>query len=134
MEKEEEVIKDICLKARRDPNIVGVFLGGSRGKGDEFVTSNSDYDVYLIVKNNLLKYQKKFQSNEDFEFMITSLSEFRKDSEEWERYTYSHVASLVDKESVIQKYLLKNQDCLSQYGKSISLDISMDISMASIDH
>lgn len=108
MKKEGDFLNEVIAEARLDPNIIGVFLGGLRGKGNTLVTSYSDYDVYIIVNGNLSKYRKKFISNERFEFIIYTLSEFSKVPEEWNRYTYAHVKPLVDKKGVIEKLLASN--------------------------
>nr|MDO8112609.1 hypothetical protein [Candidatus Sigynarchaeota archaeon] len=41
----------ICKEAERNPSIIGLFLGGSRGKG--MPKPHSDYDVYIIVKDGM---------------------------------------------------------------------------------
>jgi hypothetical protein len=41
----------LCKEAESNPSIIGLFLGGSRGKGRP--TPHSDYDVYVIVKDGM---------------------------------------------------------------------------------
>ncbi len=81
-----------------------MFFGGSRGKRI-FVHSGSDYDVFIIVKHKFLKkYKKLYKSNDDFDFMIKSYTDFKKEvPEEWARYAYEHVKVLIDKNKKIQK-------------------------------
>jgi hypothetical protein len=47
----ETTFQALCKEAASTPSIIGLFLGGSRGKG--LITSHSDYDVYIIVKDGL---------------------------------------------------------------------------------
>lgn len=54
--------KELYQIAKTDPNIIGFFFSGSRGKGLQ--TEFSDYDLYFIVKNSCVhnykaKYPKK---------------------------------------------------------------------------
>ena len=60
MNKESELIfKRIVEEARADPNILSLFLSGSRGKG--FETEHSDYDIVMVIENKRLKvYEKRF--------------------------------------------------------------------------
>ena len=54
--KTEKVFNKILEEVKKDPNILGFFLGGSRSKGK--ITKHSDYDVYIIVKDEFLKKYK----------------------------------------------------------------------------
>ncbi|PIN95831.1 MAG: hypothetical protein COU45_06540, partial [Nitrosopumilus sp. CG10_big_fil_rev_8_21_14_0_10_33_7] len=95
MEKrdEEYVYKNIVKIAKKDPNIIGLILSGSRGKGKQFVTKNSDYDTFIVVKDGVLKeYKKKVAKyhNEKFDLWCRTISNFRKREEDWTRYSYSH--------------------------------------------
>ncbi|HEY1367109.1 MAG TPA: hypothetical protein VGF23_08350 [Gaiellaceae bacterium] len=42
------IYAELLVAAKSDARVVGIVLGGSRGKGD-LVTADSDYDVYVIV-------------------------------------------------------------------------------------
>ena len=57
MKNSESIFNHLREEAENDPNVIGFFLGGSRGKG--FVTEHSDYDVYIIVKDGFLKSYMK---------------------------------------------------------------------------
>jgi predicted nucleotidyltransferase len=49
--------------ARRDDNIVGLVLTGSRGKGFA-VTDDSDWDVRLVVRDEVLdEYRSRFATS-----------------------------------------------------------------------
>ncbi len=109
--RKEEKFREIYKEAKKDLNVIGLFFGGSRGKDEEFVKPDSDYDLYIIVKDSVKKkYEKKYYGLEDkdFEFVIKSLSEFKKEkSEEWQRYALAHVKALIDKDKQIQKIIIR---------------------------
>lgn len=87
--------------ARTDDNILGFILGGSRGKG--FENENSDYDVRMIVKDEVAEeYEKKHQSSEGIDLCVDSYSYFKNyaawdGSDAWDRYDFTHDKVLVDK-------------------------------------
>jgi len=95
--------EDIKRYCESEPGVVGLFLGGSRGKNQ--ATQFSDYDVYVITtekdkKRILARFNRlKVQG---FDFAVFSLPEFRKhallgtDSEGY-AYTYAHVKQVIDK-------------------------------------
>jgi predicted nucleotidyltransferase len=108
MNSSSEIYDKIYNEAKKDPNIIGFFLGGSRGKGLQ--TKYSDYDVYIIVKDNVIKqYKERFPKlkYEGVDLLIFSFSEFKKyarwgRSDAWDRYSFSHVKVLIDKNDKIQ--------------------------------
>ena len=60
MKTNEEIFNEFVEEARKDPNIIGFFLSGSRGKG--LATKYSDYDIKVVVKDEVAKlYKKKYQ-------------------------------------------------------------------------
>ncbi|NIM46831.1 MAG: hypothetical protein GTN40_01590 [Candidatus Aenigmarchaeota archaeon] len=105
----DKIFKKFYEEAKKDKNIIGFFLGGSRGKGK--ITKYSDYDMYVIVKNNVLKkYKNKYKKMEikDFSFAVFSFSQFKRYATfggpfEWNRYNFTHIKVLIDKNSKIQK-------------------------------
>jgi hypothetical protein len=105
-----EAYAELRALAKRDPNVVGLFLGGSRGKG--LVTERSDYDVYMIVSRKVGEYRRRFplRHGDDPEVIIFSLAEFRRhaavgSASEWNRYTFAHVVAEIDKTGEIQALL-----------------------------
>jgi predicted nucleotidyltransferase len=106
----DEAYRDLLALARRDPNVIGLFLGGSRGKG--LVTERSDYDVYVIVDKKVGEYRRRFplRHGDDPEIIVMSLAEFRRHAEvgselEWNRYTFAHVVPVVDRTGEIGELL-----------------------------
>jgi hypothetical protein len=105
-----EAYAELRALARNDPNVVGLFLGGSRGKG--LGTPRSDYDVYLIVNKKVGEYRRHFpfRQDDDPQVVVLSLAEFRRHAEigsetEWNRYTFAHVTAVLDKTGEIQQLL-----------------------------
>lgn len=105
----DERFRHLFEDAKKDENIIGFFLGGSRAKG--FENKFSDYDVYIIVKDGKLKaYKKKypFEKYKDMDLIVYSISEFKKHAswdgpENWARYNFAHLKVLIDKNKKIQK-------------------------------
>lgn len=98
-------------KARTDRNVVGFFLGGSRGKGRE--TKDSDYDVYVVVRDGVVRsYRAKYgrRNTARIEISVMSESEFRGHAamdgpDAWNRYDFVHVEALLDKNGRIQRLI-----------------------------
>ncbi len=111
MKSDKETFKEFVEEAKNDPNIIGFFLSGSRGKNRE--TKFSDYDIEVIVKDKVAKsYKNKYEklTKPPFGFSVFSISEFRKHAEigsafEWNRASYTHVKTNVDKNGEIQKLI-----------------------------
>jgi predicted nucleotidyltransferase len=106
----DEAYAELRALARRDPNVVGLFLGGSRGKG--LATEHSDYDVYVIVVRKVGEYRRRFpfRHGDDPEIIVLSLAEFRRHAAvgselEWNRYNFAHVRAELDKTGEIQQLL-----------------------------
>ena len=99
----QEIFKDLLREANADPNIVGFFLSGSRGKG--FETPMSDYDVYMIVKDAVAKtYEKKYGAKRrtGIDLMVFPIKDFRKlgswnSDTRWARSGFTGIDALVDK-------------------------------------
>jgi hypothetical protein len=105
-----EAYAELRALAKRDPNVVGLFLGGSRGKG--LASEYSDYDVYLIVDKKVGEYRRRFplRRGDDPEVIVLSLAEFRRHAaigseDEWNRYTFAHVTAELDRTGEIQQLL-----------------------------
>jgi Nucleotidyltransferase domain len=110
MKGAEELYDDIYAASKMDPNVLGLLLLGSRGKGA--ATKYSDYDVLVVVKDGMAPgYRKKPPFNvgrDGFDLDVTDLSEFRKSDafggpREWNRYAYAHVKAQVDKTGEVQR-------------------------------
>lgn len=99
----EETYIRIKNQAQDDPNILGFFLKGSRGKGR--VTPNSDYDMLVVTKDAVAEeYQKNFEA-EDLkgnDLSLYGIIEFRRyaawgTEAVWDRYDFAHIKVEIDK-------------------------------------
>jgi predicted nucleotidyltransferase len=79
--------------ARKDDNVLGLVLGGSRGKGAH-VTDASDWDVYLIVRD--ASGVASTERGAVIELVARTLDELR-DMRAWNHYTFAHVRPVLDK-------------------------------------
>jgi len=109
--KFSEKFNQLLDRAKTDENIIGLFLVGSRGKG--FDNEHSDYDIKIITNDEVAEtYNKEFAvlKSEDIDLVVMSLSELKSYAEwntpfAWDRYTFSHVKTLIDKTGEIQKMI-----------------------------
>ena len=107
----ELIFNEIFSRAKKDRNIIGFFLGGSRGKG--LSREYSDYDIYIIVKDEVAgNYKMEYPKNryKGLDLMVYSLSEFKNlyywgSPEQFGRYSFAHVTALIDKSGKIQEIL-----------------------------
>lgn len=104
-----DIFKRILHDAHTDPNIIGFWLGGSRGKG--LITEYSDYDCTMLVRDEVLaEYKKRYEHQKDpnVELRVTTLDEFKTyaawgSDESWDRYDFAHLKPLVDKTGHLQE-------------------------------
>jgi hypothetical protein len=113
MNELEEKYQLVLEESKNNKDVLGLFLGGSRGKSDEFLTKDSDMDVYVILSDNTtdeLKEKLKVYGDSWFEIRVLTLSEFTRYAEfgsdkDWDRYNFSHNKAIVDKTGEIQKLM-----------------------------
>lgn len=117
----EKILKD----AQENPDILGLILLGSRGKG--FENEHSDYDMRMIVKDEVVsairdKYESHHLENVDLE--VSSLSDFKEyakfgDINSWDRYDFTHTKILIDKTDLLSELVKEKgyipQDKLSEF-------------------
>ncbi len=112
MEKSpKELFEKIFEEAKKDENVIGFWLDGSRGKG--IITENSDYDCKMVVKDEVEKEYKeeyKTEHNSGVDVGVMSISEFREYAKwgsdmAWDRYNFTRLKALVDKTGEIQKLI-----------------------------
>ncbi len=127
MEDPAESFRRLQERAEEDPGVVGFILGGSRGKGR--ASSHSDYDVYVIVKEDHLRpyvesLRREFPAHERYiwvedgaeklkvdgfgDIVVFTVSEFERHAAvgteyEWNRYNFAHVKVSIDKNGTIQR-------------------------------
>lgn len=102
----DSAFEHLLAVAQADPRVVGLVLGGSRGKDVSYVTEHSDYDAYLIVDDAsaLDEYAARFPTShgDPVEAILVTLDSFRDHAlpgsgSEWNAYTFVHVTPLLDK-------------------------------------
>ncbi len=99
--------------AKQDSDVLGFFMGGSRGKG--FEDAYSDWDLRYVVKaGTKARFSKQPEENnfEDSEYVdmstqVFDYDEFRQHAEwktakSWDRYSFSHITTYTDKTGDIQ--------------------------------
>jgi hypothetical protein len=96
--------------ARSDPNILALWLDGSRGKG--LATAHSDYDCTMIVRAEVLRgYRERFAGKRnDLDCRVMSLEQFRAHAawdtvERYDRYNFAHLKTLIDKTCDAQRLI-----------------------------
>ncbi len=99
----DQTFESLLEQLRRDADVLGAFLSGSRGKG--FATAHSDYDVVIIVQNGSLtscqtRYPFKYAVGVDC--IVYDLAGFEAyavygSAEAWSRYDFAHVELLFDR-------------------------------------
>jgi len=108
-QKAKEVYDTYLDKARNDNRIIGVILGGGRGKGA--VSENSDYDVILITTDaGFEDIKNDYPKTEYIDSLPHSLSGFREHAKmgsptQYDKYTFSHNTAIIDKTGEIQKLI-----------------------------
>lgn len=96
----------LLAAASADERVVGLVLGGSRGKDPDYITELSDYDAYVIVADDATRdeYWERFPSSHGdlLEVILATLDSFRRHAlpgsgTEWNAYTFAHVAPVIDR-------------------------------------
>lgn len=104
-------------EAEADPDVVGVVLGGSRGKGEP-VTERSDHDVYVILRDEAAcerwSTAHPLRHGDPVEVIAMSLDRFRAhalpgSASAWNAYTFAHVTPLVDRGGIAELVAAKGR-------------------------
>jgi hypothetical protein len=89
----------VVERARADDRVVGLFLGGSRGKGAN-VRPDSDYDVRIVGDADDLETPR----GSHVEVAVMTPERFR-NYPEWDRYTLTHTHPVIDKTGEIARVI-----------------------------
>jgi hypothetical protein len=97
----------LLAQAQSDPDVVGLVLAGSRGKG--FQTARSDYDVHLIVRDEAAaRYRARYpQQRTAFgDLILLSPADFADyatwgSATHWARYGLARARVLIDRDGTI---------------------------------
>ena len=98
-----EQFQQILQRAQADLYVVGLLLGGSRGKG--FESESSDYDICVVVADGAppqVREEYEQLNSETIDIWTYSLGEIRAATawggpEHGDRYSYAHVTASIDK-------------------------------------
>ncbi len=124
----------VLEESKTNKDILGLFFGGSRGKSNEFLTKDSDIDIYVVLSdtapNELLEKLMSYRANEFFEIRVWKLSEFVHyadwgSDKSWNRYNFSHNKAIIDKTGEIQK-LIDEKGILPEAVKKKVVEDSLD--------
>jgi hypothetical protein len=96
-------LEEVLRRAEADPEVLGIVLGGSRGKG-ALVTEHSDYDVWVIVRDEAGLVPSP--RGEPIELITVTLAEFKRIPPE---YTFAHVTPLLDKGGIAELVTAKGR-------------------------
>ncbi|NIQ04772.1 MAG: hypothetical protein GWO20_03275 [Candidatus Korarchaeota archaeon] len=112
MKKAKELSEKLYKEAKEDPNIMGFFFSGSRGKGR--ANKHSDYDLRMVVKDDVAEtYKDTYYPLDDhpqIDLHVFSYSAFKEFAQlgtpkEGFKYSFAHVEALVDKNGKIQELI-----------------------------
>src|SRR5574341_1773114 len=111
----DEVFAQLVETAQHDPEVLGVVLVSSRGKG--MATAFSDYDAYLIVQSEAAarcqrRYAQFTDQTDEIDLAVITLDAFRPfaawgSAEAWERYSFANATTLIDKTGHIHQLVLE---------------------------
>jgi hypothetical protein len=98
----DQAFAELLEQLRRDSDVLGAFLSGSRGKG--FSTVHSDYDVIIVVHDGKLaacqaRYPFRYAAGIDcITHDLTGFYHYAAygSLEAWNRYDFAHVQMLFD--------------------------------------
>jgi hypothetical protein len=113
----EERFQALVEAAAADPDVVGVAMTGSRGKG--FPTATSDYDVMVVFRDGAPAERRQWYEGwreEEIDLWTLSMGELARHTASWgrefawnivwwERYDYADATVLVDKTGTLRGQL-----------------------------
>jgi len=117
--------EELVERARADDRVVGLFLGGSRGKNAN-VRPDSDYDVRIV--GDAAEYDT--DRGLRVEVSVMPLERFR-DYPEWDRYTLTHTDPMIDRTGEIQR-VIEEKGRLSEDERTSIAPFALDAYMNSL--
>ncbi len=96
----------LLADAQASPDVLGFWLGGSRGKGR--ITDHSDYDVGLVVTDGRQgAWRARLAAMDSFDAQVFDHAGFAAYAawggpQAWDRYSFAHVRALIDRTGDIQ--------------------------------
>lgn len=102
--------ENLLAAARKDDNILALWLDGSRGKG--FATLHSDYDCTMLVRDEAFRdYRARFAGKRnDLDCRVMTLGQFRAHAgwntpERYDRYNFVRLKAVIDKTGEAQRLI-----------------------------
>lgn len=115
MASTDQLFAQLVETAQHDPEVLGLVLVSSRGKG--LATPFSDYDAYLVVQNGAVersvrRYAQFTDQTSEIDMSVLTIHAFQTfaawcSPEAWERYTFANATTLIDKIGHIQQLVLE---------------------------
>lgn len=99
----------LLAAAEASPEVLGFWLGGSRGKGRP--TVHSDYDVSLVVADgHQAPWRARLAALDGFDALVFDHAGFAAYAawggpQAWDRYSFAHVRALIDRTGDIQRLI-----------------------------
>jgi len=120
---------ELVASARRDENIVGLVLTGSRGRRFP-VSDASDWDVRLVVNDDVCEeYRSRLATphGSPVEVVVLSLSEFEQVGEvgtesAWDRYSYVYAEVVVDKAAALSSLVSAKSELSPQTARVLAAE------------
>lgn len=120
----------LLMNAETDDRILGLVLGGSRGKG--MVSEHSDWDVNLLVRaEDKDALESELQPTERTDLVLYALPEFDAyaawgSAEAWDRYDFEHAKVLVDKTGGEIERIVREKSVLPESAKEEVVTVAMN--------
>jgi hypothetical protein len=115
MTQTDQLFEQLVQAAQDDPDVLGLVLVSSRGKG--MATPFSDYDVFLVVRNDVVeRAQQRYAAiagqTTEIDMSVLALAAFEAfaawgSAEDWERYSFANATTLIDKTGQIHQLVLE---------------------------
>ena len=107
----QKIRQELIATANSDLNILGLFTTGSFGK--KMITDKSDYDVTIIVRDEVKnEYETKYKGFGGIlcDLSIKTMGELKETANwggpmAWDRYNYTYLKAEIDKTGEIQKII-----------------------------
>ena len=119
MDAPEQRFQALLAYAREDPDVLGLYVFGSRAWHDGLQDDHSDYDVAVVLRDgdsvvDAFDARWPYTHGAPVEVARSTLSELRRLGEyggldEWSRYLYTRVDLMIDKTGEIEPILREKQ-------------------------
>jgi hypothetical protein len=129
----DRLFEQLTQTAHHDPDVLGLVLVSSRGKG--LATPFSDYDAYLVVQNGAVesaqhRYTQFTAQTSEIDLTVMPIETFLTfaawgSAEAWERYSFANATTLIDKTGKIHQLVLE-KGCLPPHEQDTYVRSALD--------